>query len=202
VKEVKLSSANRASVLQEALEVIRGGGVVVYPTETSYGLGADFYNARVVDKIYNIKNRARKFPLPVLVSDLVYATSLVDFSESARRMAGKYWPGPLTLVLPFKYCKWQEHCDDFLALRVSSHPFAKDLVTILGSPLVSTSANIASTGDSYSASDIKKQFAKSAIQPDLFINAGTLPKNPPSTIIKFFNNQMEVLRQGKLKIQK
>ena len=138
MKEVKLSSANRASVLQEALEVIRGGGVVVYPTETSYGLGADFYNARVVDKIYNIKNRARKFPLPVLVSDLVYATSLVDFSESARRMAGKYWPGPLTLVLPFKYCKWQEHCDDFLALRVSSHPFAKDLVTILGSPLVST----------------------------------------------------------------
>ena len=202
MKELKLSNDNRVNVLQVALEVIRGGGVVVYPTETSYGLGADFYNARAIDKVYNVKNRARKFPLPVLVSDLVYATSLVDFSESARRLAGKYWPGPLTLVLPFKYCKWQEHCDDFLALRVSSHPFARDLAVTMGSPLVATSANIATTGDSYSASDIKKQFDNAPVKPDLFINAGALPKNPPSTIIKFFNNQMEVLRQGSLKIKK
>ena len=85
-------------------------------------------------------------------------------------------------------------------MRISSNDFANDLVLSLGRPLVSTSANLSNKGDCYSPEEIKKQFAKSKLQPDLFINAGTLEKKLPTTIIKFTNNKSKILRQGELKI--
>ncbi len=200
MKEIKLTKTNRVSVLQQALEVLHAGGAIIYPTETSYGLGVDFYNQEAVDKIYKIKKRDRNKPLPVIVPDIVSASSIVNFSDKAKRLAIAHWPGPLTLVLPFKYCKWSGHCDDYLALRVSNHPFANDLVSLFGKPIISTSANLSDTGDSYDPAKIKEQFAKSEIRPDLFIDAGVLPPRLPSTIIKIDGDKIEVLRQGDLKI--
>ena len=200
MKEIKLTKTNRVMVLQQALEVLRAGGAVIYPTETSYGLGVDFYNQEAVDRIYKIKNRDRSKPLPVIVPDIVSASSIVNFSDKAKRLA-THWPGPLTLVLPFKYCKWSGHCDDFLALRVSNHPFANDLVSIFGKPVVSTSANLSDTGNSYDPAKIKEQFSKSEFKPDLLIDAGVLPPHLPSTIVKIEGDKIEILRQGDLKIE-
>lgn len=201
MKEIKLDKDNRIQVLQMAIEVLNAGGVIVYPTETSYGLGCDFYNLAARDKIYDIKQRDKKNPLPVIVPDMVAASYLIDFSEAARRLALEHWPGPLTLVLPYKYCKIQNHCDDYLALRVSSHPFASELATNFGKPIVATSANLSGQDNAYTAEQVKKHFKDSQIKPDLFINAGKLPKRNSSTIIKFVKGQGEILRQGDLKIK-
>lgn len=187
--------------MQAALAVFKEGGVVIYPTETSYGLGCDFFNKSAIDKIYQIKQRDKNKPLSVIVPDMISASYLADFSSQARRLALSYWPGPLTLVLPYKYHKWNGHCDDFLALRVSSHPLASDLASSLGNPIVSTSANVADKSDCYRPAEIKKQFAQVKYQPDLFINAGILEKHLPSTIVKCQGDKLEILRQGDIKIK-
>jgi len=201
MKEIKLNKKNRIQALQEAVEVLNKGGIIIYPTETSYGLGCDFYNNKACAKIYSIKQRNKKNPLPVIVPDTVAASYLIDFYPQARRLALEHWPGPLTLVLPYKYCKLHDHCDDFLALRVSGHPFASELSVNFAKPIVATSANISDNPSCYSAQDIRKQFKNSKVKPDLFINAGTLPKRVASTIIKFTKEKGEILRQGDIKIK-
>ncbi|RJQ34751.1 threonylcarbamoyl-AMP synthase [Candidatus Parcubacteria bacterium] len=200
MKEIKLEENNRLQILQEALEVLRAGGTIVYPTETSYGLGGDFFDIKVIEKINKIKQRGQDKHLSVIVPDFVYAISLVTFTNTARRLATEHWPGPLTLVLPYKYHELNAHSDDYLALRVSSHPFASSLSINLGNPLVATSANISVTGDNYDPENILEQFSRAKLKPDLFINAGKLPQTPPSTIIKVIGDKAEVLRQGGIKI--
>ena len=196
-----LDNKNRLQVLQQALDAMRGGGVIVYPTETSYGLGADFYNDQAIDKIYQIKNRNKEQKLSVLVPDLDTAKTMVHFPGEARRLAEHHWPGALTLVLPFRNCRWPDHCSDYLALRVSSHAFAGEFVKAFAGPIIATSANISGQTDCYSPEQIQDQFKNKKYQPDLFINAGQLKSNKPSTIIKFTNNKAEILRQGDLKIK-
>ncbi|MFA6307241.1 MAG: L-threonylcarbamoyladenylate synthase [Patescibacteria group bacterium] len=200
MKEIKLNKNNKIKVLQEAMEVLNRGGIIIYPTETSYGMGCDFYDKKACNKIYKIKKRNKKNPLSVLIPDMITANSLVRFSEKAKRLASHYWPGPLTLVLPYKYYKIQEHGDDYLALRVSDHVFAMDLVTNFAKPIVATSANISNNPSCYTAAEIYKQLKDSKIQPDLFINAGRLPRRNASTIIKFVDDKGEILRQGDIKI--
>jgi len=201
MKEIILDKDNKVQVLQMAIEVLNKGGVIIYPTETSYGLGCDFYNTKATDKIYKIKWRSSDNPLPVIVPDVVAASYLVDFCEKSRRLSMVHWPGPLTLVLPYKYCHLQNHCDDYLALRVSSQPFASDLSTNFGKPITATSANISNNPDCYTPEDIKAQFKDKKYKPDLFINAGILPHRATSTIVKFVDGQGEILRQGDIKIK-
>lgn len=199
MEEIKLNSKNRIAVLQKALEVLNNGGVIVYPTETSYGLGGDFFDQRVVNKIYKIKQRDKNKALPVLVPDLQTASSLVEFSPLAAALARKYWPGPLTLVLPYRYCDWHACHQDSLAMRISSFIWTKNLVELFGKPLISTSFNLSSKAAAYQVKEIKRYLELLNIQPDLFINAGNLPKNLASTIIKVNkDNSWELLRQGEI----
>ncbi len=201
MKEVILNKNNRLQVLQQALDIIQSGGVIIYPTETSYGLGADFYNDQAINRVYKIKNRDKEYKLSVLVPDLDSAKTIVNFPSEARRLAEIYWPGALTLVLAFRNCTWPDHCSDYLALRVSSHAFAGELVKSHGGPIIATSANISGQSDCYTPEQIKEQFKNQDFKPDLFINAGKLKQNKPSTIIKFTDQKAEILRQGDLKIK-
>lgn len=203
MEEIKLTKKNTAEVLQLAIDVLRKGGVVVYPTETSYGLGCDFFNDVAMRRIYDIKQRDRKKPLPVLVPDFVYALSLADVPPLARKYILEHWPGPLTVVLPFKHCDWRkEFCFETLAMRVTKHPLAAQLVLNFGHPVVTTSANISDEAPCFTPAQIRKSFAK-GLQPDLFINAGSLPKKKSTTIVSFDNEgNMKILRQGGIKIKK
>ncbi|KKP92256.1 MAG: Sua5/YciO/YrdC/YwlC family protein [Parcubacteria group bacterium GW2011_GWA2_36_10] len=199
MEEIKLNSSNRIAVLQKALEVLNRGGVIVYPTETSYGLGGDFFDQRVVNKIYKIKQRDQNKALPVLVPDFRTAATLARFSPLATDLARKYWPGPLTLVLPYRYCDWHDCYQDSLAMRISSFVWTKELVEFFGMPLISTSFNLSQQQSAYQAKEIKKYLDSLTIKPDLFINAGNLPKNLASTIIKMnIDNSWEILRQGEI----
>ena len=201
MKEIELTAKNKIVVLQETIDVLERGGVVIYPTETSYGLGGDFFNHQVFDKIYQIKERDKDKPLPVIVPDIMTATTLVEFSKEALRLSGLHWPGPLTLVLPYRYYDLGDSYDGYLALRISSYPFVSGLLAHFGKPLIATSANISGEINCYTARDVRRRFLSLKKQPDLFINAGNLPIRKPSTIIKIDkNNQIKILRQGDLKI--
>lgn len=190
MKVIKLTKLNQQEVIKSALAVLKTGGVIVYPTETAYGLGADYFSQRAVKKVYQIKGRDFKKQLSVIVGSLAMAKRLVKFDQVSMRLAKKHWPGPLTLVLPLK------SSGKTLALRISSNRLALSVVKKLNGPVTATSANLSGKGEYYSAEEIIKQFAKRKYQPDLIIDAGRLPKQKPSTIAQIIDGQIKILRQG------
>jgi L-threonylcarbamoyladenylate synthase len=201
MREIFLQANNLEEVAIEAVRVLAEGGVIVYPTETAYGLGADYLNEEAVKKIFLIKQREADKPLPVIVADWAMAEELVVFDDKIRQILSQYWPGPLTAVLPFRLAGQKKHFRDTLGLRISEHPLCQKISSLLRRPLVSTSANISGSGALYGLEQIKEQFSRLNIKPDLLINAGTLPLTPASTVIKSIDGHIEVLRQGKIIIE-
>ncbi len=198
---VKINKTNHTAVIKQAVDVIKHGGVVVYPTETAYGLGADFFNPLAVKKVYQIKGRDFKKPLSMIVSSLVMAKKLVKFDKISLNLAKKYWPGPLTLIQKSKI-KNQKFNAKFktLGLRISANKLATLIVKQINSPITATSANLSGRGEFYSAAEIVKQFKKRKYQPDLIIDAGRLPKKKTSTIAMAGEHQIKILRQGSIVI--
>ncbi len=200
MKEIFLGKNNLDEVASEAASILIQGGVIVYPTETAYGLGADYFNEEAVKKIFLIKQREADKPLPVIVSDWAMAEELVIFDDELRQILAQHWPGPLTAVLPFRLFGQKKHFPENLGLRISSHVFCQKLASLIKRPIVSTSANISGSGALYSMEQIKEQFSQLNIQPDLLINAGNLPLTPATTVIRSLAGKIEILRQGKINI--
>lgn len=190
---------------------LRSGQVLVYPTETCYGLGGDATNPEVVEKIYKIKQRREEKPFLVVVPDVAMAMEYLEWSSQLDEIASKYWPGPLTVVSESKVHKVQKSikslCDGVIApdgtvaMRVTAHPVAAELARALGRPLISTSANISGREPSYAASEVIKMFANQLDQPDILFDYGELSKNLPTTIVKVDGGQLTVLRKGQLEIE-
>lgn len=185
-------------VLQAAVRHLKHGGVVIYPTETSYGLGADATNVRAVRAIFKIKVRSSQKSLPLIVGTMRAALRIANFSSRARALSRTYWPGPLTLVLPVRRgAKLAKGVVSrgAVALRISSHPVACALARALGRPLVATSANRAGRPSCYSISAVRMQLG-SHLDGALIIDAGPLLRRKPSTIARFKGRGFEILRQG------
>jgi L-threonylcarbamoyladenylate synthase len=187
-------------------EELKNGKVIVYPTETCYGLGCDATNQEAVDRIFAIKHRQKEKSVLVIMADIQMASQYVVWSKKIQELAGLYWPGPLTIVTHVK--KRTELAagviaeDKTLAFRVTSHPFPAQLSRALKGPLVSTSANISSHGDPYDIEAIYSMFNKEKFQPDILIDGGVLPYRSPSTVIRVNgNSNISVLRQGEIIIK-
>ena len=176
------------------------GKTIVYPTETTYGLGCDATNEEAVNRIFDIKQRQREKSLLIIVParDMMY--EYIEHNPTIEKLANRYWPGPLTVVTHIKPDKKLAsgvvRDDGTIAFRISSHPIAAELARKLGKPLVSTSANIAAQKSPYDSDEVTKTFQKQEIAPDIFINAGILPEKAPSTIVRVDGNRVTVLRQG------
>jgi len=190
--------------IEKIVKSLKNGKVIVYPTETSYGLGADATNEEAVNKIFKIKKRQVGKSVLIVMSNIEMAMQYVEWSEKLNELTQKYWPGPLTVVMPLKsghnLASGVVAIDNTLAFRISSHPLITELTKKLNKPIVSTSANISAQGDSYNAQEIINVFEKEVSQPDIVIDAGELPEKSPSTIIRLINGKLEVLRQGQIKI--
>lgn len=169
--------------------------VFVYPTETCYGLGADAERSDLAERIYHIKGRDFKKPLSFIVADMDMASRMVNFSKTAQDLAERYWPGPVTLVLPAR-----QAFNSFIALRISSHPIAQQISRTLNKPIIATSANISKGKECYSIDDVIEQFLNRDIQPDFIIDGGNLKICPPSTVIKVIGENLEILREGEIKL--
>jgi L-threonylcarbamoyladenylate synthase len=184
--------------ISKAIELLKKGDVTVYPTETAYALGCDATNKDAIANIFKLKRRILSKTSPIIASSLEQALDYVEISEQALVLAKKYWPGPLTIVLKAKKDLPKEILNENkeLAIRVSSHKVPLELTKKLGRPIVSTSANIAGGSTCYKIENVKEQLGE-----DIFyIDGGELEKNKPSTVVRVNENDIEVLRQGDIKI--
>ncbi|OGH59782.1 MAG: threonylcarbamoyl-AMP synthase [Candidatus Magasanikbacteria bacterium RIFCSPHIGHO2_01_FULL_33_34] len=191
--------------IKEIVDELRQGKVIVYPTETCYGLGCDATNQKAVDKLFEIKKRQKDKTVLVLVSGLDVVRKYIELSPKIFELASKYWPGSLTVVAPVVYkdglADGVVGSDNTMALRVTSHHLAHQLCKELGVPLVSTSANIATLESPYDIGSILSMYESEDKKPDIVIDGGTLPHRNTSTIIKVDKDNFEVLRQGDLIVE-
>lgn len=183
---------------------LREGKTLVYPTETCYGLGCDALNTSAVARVFAIKERELTKSVLVIAPYVGMMMEYVEWSPVLDRIAKRYWPGALTVVAPIKegvsLPPGIVGPNNTLAFRITSHPIACALIESLGKPLVSTSANIASLENTYDTETIVTMFQNSTNQPDMMIDAGTLPRAKPSTIVQISNERLTVVRQGDIHI--
>ena len=180
--------------LEKAKLVIENGGLIVFPTDTLYGLACDYRNSDAIETIYQAKGRSAAKALPVLVSDLNQLPQLVQVVPNiAEILMGYYWPGPLTLILP-KLANLPENLTPYpgLALRMPAHPFATALLNATG-PLAVTSANLSDYPNPLDTQAILEQLEGKF---DLLLDGGKLTPNPGSTIVDCLSGEPRLIRQG------
>ncbi len=192
------------AVVQDPLEIVhlagllKAGGLVAFPTETVYGLGADATNSEAVLSIYETKGRPRFNPLIVHCADLAMAETLVDFTPLARRLAARFWPGPLTLVLPKKSgSPLSDLVTAGLAtvgVRVPAHPLAQALIAAAGTPLAGPSANPSGRLSPTTAEQVRNYFHGRVP----VLDGGPCTAGVESTILAIRDEEAIQLRAGAL----
>lgn len=184
----------------EAIEVIRGGGIIAFPTDTVYGLGADPWNEAAVERLYRIKDRPYGKALPLLISENEAITQLAALiPEIVWELVNKYWPGPLTIVLYRSkgVPAYLTGGGETVALRCPDHPLALELINRLGAPLAVTSANISGENPFYDFDGVRASFADKV---DLIL-PGEVKYGIVSTVIDFTGAVPQIVRSGALKIE-
>ena len=185
-----------AADLEEAVDLLRNGGVVAYPTETLYGLGVDAADAAAVRRLRALKGRDEGKPILVLVDGLAMLEEIAGpIPDAAKRCAERFWPGPLSIVLRANHRLPVELTagTGTIGARVSSHPVARLLPALLGSPITSTSANPSGSPGAASAHAVAEAFGSGI---DLILDTGDAISPTPSTVIDFSSTIPKVLREG------
>ena len=182
--------------LREAAEILRGGGIVAYPTDTVYGLGADAANERAVLRIYAAKKRPPESAVPLLLSDIYDIANVArDIPEIAWRMAERFLPGGLTLIL-YRLPSISPVISggsDKIAVRVPDHHVPLSLIRLLERPITGTSANLTGSPNPTTAEDVREQMGDSI---DLIIDGGRCRGDTASTVIDLTTQPPVILRQG------
>ncbi len=190
--------------IDRALECLQGGGVIVFPTETSYGIGCDATNDFAVARVFAIKGRPEGKGTPLLIPDRQSSRSYIKVSNKAIGLMDKHWPGALNIIGPIAdnspVCNRCSQ-DDTQSVRVSSHPFCATLARRFGKPIVASSANVSGQDAIYSITDVNNIFSQRPDKPDCIIDGGNLPNLPASTTVKVIGDNVEVVRQGSVEIE-
>ena len=173
--------------LEMCCDILKHGGIVCYPSETFYALGLDPWNEQAREKLYSLKGRSAGKDLPCIAADSAMVTRFCDTSDPRfSQLADRYWPGPLTIVLPVL------NLDATLAVRVSSHPIAHQLSQALRSPIVSTSANLSGQPSVADPEQLPTQVREGI---DVLIDAGITVGGLASTIVSLVG-VTRILREG------
>ncbi|MBT3293392.1 threonylcarbamoyl-AMP synthase [Candidatus Peregrinibacteria bacterium] len=187
--------------LSEAIDVIKKGGVIAHATETCYGLACDLTNPEAVKRLFQIKNRPINMPVSGLFESTEQSKQYVIWNEEAEALADKYLPGPITIILPLLSTLYPTpDGGETLGIRVSDYSEAMELVKEFGVPLTTTSANIHGEPAPYSVKEINEQYEGKDFAPDLILDSGKLTAQPPSTVVDFSKEKMQVLRKGTILI--
>jgi L-threonylcarbamoyladenylate synthase len=181
--------------IEKGIKFLQKSGVIVFPTDTVYGLGADAFNADAVERIYQIKNRPKHRQFPLLIADIEQLTVLADpIPEIARFLARRFWPGALTLVLPKKdSVPAYLTAGPTVAARVPDHPVCLAIIRRLGNPIIGTSANISDQPAALTAGEVKQQLGG---RIDFIIDGGKCPGGKESTVVDATHESPIILRQG------
>ena len=186
------------AVVARASDVLRAGGVVLYPTDTLYGLGADALSDEAVGRIYTVKGRPEGKPVHALVSDMAIAEKYADVGDAARKLARELPRGKVSFVVPKKQGFDSGICRGIptFGFRIPDNDFCQALLKSFGNPITATSANPSGEGTKRSAREIVGQLGAAARYIDLIIDAGELPERKPSTVVDFTSAEPAILREG------
>jgi len=188
---------NYKRIITETIKSIKKGGVVVFPTDTVYGLIADARNEKAVKKIFQIKKRTYKKPLPLFIKDIKMIKKLAKIDKVQEKFLKKVWPAPhqnkfgtgrgkVTVILrakPRRFPKGILSKNKKIGLRIPKYKLLNTLLKKLNFPLAETSANISGKKESTKIKEVLKQFENKKWQPDLIFDAGNLKPSLPSTVI-------------------
>jgi tRNA threonylcarbamoyl adenosine modification protein (Sua5/YciO/YrdC/YwlC family) len=181
--------------IRAAVEVLQAGGLIVYPTDTIYGLGCDLHNKRALEKLYRIKAMNEKSPLSFISPDLSNVSQYAQVGNRAYRIMNKCLPGPFTFILPAmkEVNRYMLYKRKQIGIRVPASNICRMLTTELGNPIINTSVPLWGEKLLNSGEAIHEQFAK---QIDLVLDIGVLVSEP-STIVDLTAEPFEITRQGK-----
>ncbi|HUT05571.1 MAG TPA: L-threonylcarbamoyladenylate synthase [Nitrosopumilaceae archaeon] len=182
--------------IEKASKIAKSGGVIIFPTDTVYGIGCDPYNKKSVDRIYQIKGRPKSKPFPVLAYSIEVAAEIVEFDKDSKKIAGKFWPGPLTLILKVKdeKLKTSLHLEEKIAIRV---PNNQCLLNLLKNSklLIGTSANISGENSFTNSQECYQKIPDF----DIFLDDGDIKNGIESTILEMHEGNPIIHRIGALK---
>ena len=188
--------------IREAVSILKNGGVVAYPTDTVYGLGACMTDINAVDRIFQVKGRPKGMALPVLLADMKQIEEIVtDFTPAAQQLVKEFFPGALTIILPKN-----DGVPDIItgggktiAFRIPNHPVPLAIVKGLGKPIVGTSANLSGHPSALTAAAVREQIGDKI---DMVIDGGKCPGGIESTVIDLSGEKPVIRRQGVIPIEK
>jgi len=194
-------SLNIQEQIKRGVSILRAGGIVAYPTDTVYGLGASASLPRAVERIYEVKERPLNMPLPLLLSDVSQITGVAEsVPEIAWSLINAFLPGALTLVL-----RKSSSVSDIIsgggttvAIRVPAHPVPVALVEGLGAPVVGTSANLSGKPSPLTAGEVRSQLGNKV---DFIIDGGRCPGGKESTVVDVTGETPAVLREGAITLK-
>ncbi|MEN9413565.1 MAG: hypothetical protein RLZZ342_652 [Candidatus Parcubacteria bacterium] len=193
----KLSEQTLAAIATEAAEVLRMGGIVLFPTDTLYCLGADALSNAAVDTIYAIKGRDDKKPIHALVSDVEMAAHYAEIPDFGTALLAKA-PGLVTVVAQKKQGIERGIARDIdtFGFRIPQHALCEAVITAFGGPITATSANTSGTVPPQSLGAILAQLGPAVSLIDLAIDGGVLPVRAPSTVVDIAHGTPTILREG------
>ena len=179
-------------LISEAIDIMAKGGVILYPTDTVYGLGANIFNNEAVQRIYEIKKRDPSKPLSVLVQDTESLELIADLNRNSREIVNKWLPGPFTFILnKKKIVSPYVSASAKVGVRIPDYKIARALASLF--PITTTSANITNECTLSNPQDILKQIGDTV---DLVIDVGDLDKAKPSTVIDLSSSKPTLVRNG------
>jgi L-threonylcarbamoyladenylate synthase len=185
--------------IAQALNVLQAGGLVAFPTDTVYGVGALAFDGKAVESIYLAKDRPIEKAIPVLIGDPADLEKVgTDIPDSAHKLASRFWPGPLTILVPKRMDLPESvSATATLGVRVPDHEVARALLRAAG-PMAVTSANISGKQSPVTAQEVYEQL-KDRI--DLIIDGGKTPGGVPSTLVDCTSTEIKVLREGPISLE-
>lgn len=186
------------TILKHAADIVKQGGLIIYPTETFYGLGVRFSDDTALQRLFAVKGREYGKPVLLLIQDIDTVAKLGAYVEvPVRELARKFWPGPLTLLFTAssRLSPFLTGGEGKIGCRVSSNPVAQRLLSLTNEPITSTSANL-SGGKSPSCIEEIPEVLLDAV--DIILDAGTTPGGLPSTVIDVSEEPFRVVREGAL----
>lgn len=198
MERLKLTEGNTAVCVERSAEILKNGGVVLYPTDTLYGLGADAFSDTAVDKVTAIKGRDQRKPIHCIVADIAMAENYAEFSDDARSLAKKFFPGALTLVLKKKpeVSHGIGRYRNTIGIRIPDNDFCLALARAYDRPFTTTSANKAGMPHALSVDGILEQLGAVAARIDLVVDAGDVLPRLASTVVDLSGEEPVILREG------
>jgi len=187
--------------IDDIVALLAVGEVVAAPTETAYGLLADVVNKRAVAKVIKIKGRELQNPLPLVAANLAQVKKYARLNKLELKLANKFWPGPLTLVLKtnYKFPLGIRTKDGTIGIRVPGSRWLRKLLLVYGKPLVATSANLAGQKTLYNPKKVMKHLHDGGLK--YIVGQKSLLPKPTSTVARVVNNKIQILRAGAISVE-